>query len=115
VCIIGSCPHVNAVDTNLFNDGNGTKVSYGSFINGMFQVNLDANLKTHSVRVYGLSRGPSLTTSQSLPGAHLAAGKNQPAEGGFLYKPKSSPYYFFFFSDGVTMEKGVSLRHPFSC
>lgn len=47
---------------------------------------------------------------QSPPGTHLAGYNGRPAEGGFLYKPPSSPYYFMFFSDGITPLEGATAR-----
>ncbi|KAH7107144.1 glycoside hydrolase family 43 protein [Auriculariales sp. MPI-PUGE-AT-0066] len=81
-----------AVDPNILRVGNVTYMQYGSFIDGIFQVTLDANWKTHD----------------TYPGRHIVGGNNMPAEGGFLYKPLSSDYYFMFYSHGTTMLEGMT-------
>ena len=73
------------VDANLIND-NGLKLSYGSYFDGMFMLNLS----------------DITTPTTSLPGARIAGSGQQPAEAGFMYKPASSDYFYFFFSYGKT-------------
>jgi len=85
----------NAIDANLIN-WNGLKLTYGSYQDGIFQVNL-TDIKT---------------VASNLPGAHLAGANQRPAEGGFVYKPSNSSYYFLFFSDGTTPLVGATTRPP---
>ena len=49
------------------------------------------------------------STAEAPPGTHLAGYNGRRAEGSFTYKPASSPYYFEFFSDGITPFIGVSF------
>ncbi|KAJ3746532.1 glycoside hydrolase family 43 protein [Lentinula detonsa] len=46
------------------------------------------------------------------PGTHLAGYSGRPAEAGFVYKPSSQPYYYGFFSDGITPLIGATSRPP---
>ncbi|KAL1745385.1 glycoside hydrolase family 43 protein [Schizophyllum fasciatum] len=90
----------NAIDPNLIdsNDGdglNGLKLTFGSYWNGMYQVGLWPDVKTRA---------------SDLPGTHLAGNSGRAAEGGFVYKPPSSQYYFMFFSDGITPFDGATSR-----
>ncbi|KAI4294308.1 glycoside hydrolase family 43 protein [Schizophyllum commune Loenen D] len=90
----------NAIDPNLIdsNDGdglNGLKLAFGSYWNGIYQVGLWPDVKTRA---------------SDLPGTHLAGANGRPAEGGFVYKPPSSQYYFMFFSDGITPFDGATSK-----
>ncbi|KAL1728767.1 glycoside hydrolase family 43 protein [Schizophyllum commune] len=85
----------NAIDPNIIDD-NGLKLAFGSYWNGMYQVGL-FDIKTRA---------------SDLPGTHLAGGNGRAAEGGFVYKPQGSPYYFMFFSAGTTPLEGGDSRPP---
>ena len=74
-------------------DNGKLKLGFGSWWGGIFQVNMKSISKA----------------AQNPPGTHLAGGNGRPAEGGFTYKPASSPYWFQFFSDGRTPLYGVRL------
>ncbi|KAE9390651.1 glycoside hydrolase family 43 protein [Gymnopus androsaceus JB14] len=87
----------NAIDPNIIDDTVGLQLSFGSYWDGMFQV--------------GLWPGVNDLAS-ALPGTHLAGYSGRPAEGGFVYKPASQPYYYFFFSDGVTPIAGQASLPP---
>jgi arabinan endo-1,5-alpha-L-arabinosidase len=80
----------NAIDANMFNDNGTLRLSFGSYQQGMFQVGI----------------GPGIQNHTALPGTKVAGFSNRPAEGGFLYKPNSQPFYYFFFSNGITPGKG---------
>ncbi|KIK68238.1 glycoside hydrolase family 43 protein [Collybiopsis luxurians FD-317 M1] len=84
----------NAIDGNIFNDNGTLRLSFGSYQQGMFQIGI----------------GPGLTNHTQLPGIKIAGHQSRPAEGGFLYKPSSQPYYYFFFSDGITPLIGNKRR-----
>ncbi|EJD53562.1 glycoside hydrolase family 43 protein [Auricularia subglabra TFB-10046 SS5] len=86
----------NAIDPNII-DNNGLKFSFGSYWNGLYQIGLWPDVKTQA---------------SALPGTHLAGGNGRPAEGVFIYKPRSSPYYFCFFSDGITPLGGSTTKPP---
>ncbi|EJD49620.1 glycoside hydrolase family 43 protein [Auricularia subglabra TFB-10046 SS5] len=85
----------NAIDPNIV-DSNGLKLTFGSYWDGMFQIDM-ADYKT---------------PAQPLPGRHLAGNGGRPAEGGFVYKSPDSPYYFFLFSDGITPLIGAKDHPP---
>ncbi|KAI0746663.1 glycoside hydrolase family 43 protein [Daedaleopsis nitida] len=83
----------NAIDPNII-DSNGIHLSFGSYWDGIFQVPmLNAS-----------------TASASPPGTHIAGNSGRPAEGSYIYKPPSSPYWFAFFSDGTTPFVGATQR-----
>ncbi|TFK90479.1 glycoside hydrolase family 43 protein [Polyporus arcularius HHB13444] len=85
----------NAIDPNLIN-ANGLHLTFGSYWDGIFQIPLT-----------------NITTQASPPpGTHVAGNSGRAAEGGFVYKPPSSQYYFLFFSDGVTPLNGSTTRPP---
>ncbi|KZV66221.1 glycoside hydrolase family 43 protein [Peniophora sp. CONT] len=83
----------NAIDANLIN-ADGLKLSFGSWSEGMYQIDLS----------------DAQTPSSALPGSHLAGSGKRPAEGGFVYKPASSDFYYFFFSYGITPLGGATSR-----
>ncbi|VDB91780.1 unnamed protein product [Peniophora sp. CBMAI 1063] len=83
----------NAIDANLIN-ADGLKLSFGSWNEGMYQISLS----------------DVSTPSSSLPGSHLAGSGARPAEGGFVYKPAGSDFYYFFFSYGITPLVGATSR-----
>ncbi|TBU30490.1 glycoside hydrolase family 43 protein [Dichomitus squalens] len=86
----------NAIDPNLFVENSQLKLGFGSYWGCVFQVPLN-----------------SITSSaEALPGTHLAGYNGRRAEGSFTYKPASSPYYFEFFSDGITPFIGDTDRPP---
>ncbi|KAJ7127918.1 glycosyl hydrolase [Mycena epipterygia] len=95
--VISSAPGdlYNAIDPNIINDAMGLKLSFGSYWNGMYQIGLWPGVNNQA---------------SSLPGTHLAGGSGRPAEGGFVYKPASQPYFYFFFSDGVSPVPGATSR-----
>lgn len=78
-----------AIDPNII-DAGGLKLQFGSHILGLFQIEM-TDFKTPKTK---------------LPGKHIAGHNGREAEGGFLYKSPDSPYYFLFFSDGVTLFGG---------
>lgn len=82
----------NAIDPNIIN-ANGLKLTFGSYWGGMFQIDMK-DFKTPK--------------NKTLPGRHLAGHSGRPAEGGFIYKSRDQPqWYYFFFSDGQTIfDKG---------
>ncbi|KAM5545563.1 hypothetical protein V8D89_000601 [Ganoderma adspersum] len=84
----------NAIDGNVVLDNGKLKLGFGSWWGGIFQVNMKSISKP----------------AQNPPGTHLAGGNGRPAEGGFTYKPTSSPYWFQFFSDGRTPLYGDKTR-----
>lgn len=49
---------------------------------------------------------------QPAPGTHLAGANREPNEAGFMYKPKSSQYYYLFFSNGFTPLIGANVCVP---
>ena len=104
-----SCTHDDAVDPNII-DNNGLKLSFGSYWNGMYQIGLWPDVKTQASVGLFHSCMPLLIqiVSQALPGTHLAGGNGRAAEGVFIYKPRSSQFYFCFFSAGITPLGGVS-------
>ena len=83
--------HWIAVDPNLLVHSNGLHLSWGSWWDGIFQVPLS---------------NPD-TLAQDPPGTHLAGYDGRPAEGAFVYKSPSTPFFFLFFSDGITPLEGV--------
>ncbi|KAJ7474885.1 glycoside hydrolase family 43 protein [Mycena latifolia] len=87
----------NAIDPNIINDATGLKLSFGSYWNGMYQIGLWPGVNNQA---------------SALPGTHLAGGNGRAAEGGFVYKPASQPYYYFFFSDGRSPVVGSTTRPP---
>ncbi|KAG7085955.1 hypothetical protein E1B28_003483 [Marasmius oreades] len=86
----------NAIDPDLI-DYNGLKLSFGSYWNGIYQIGIWPDVNN-----------PASPT----PGTHLAGGNGRPAEGGTTFKPEDSPYWFHFFSDGVTPLAGSTSRPP---
>ncbi|TFK50978.1 glycoside hydrolase family 43 protein [Heliocybe sulcata] len=84
----------NAIDPNIIDD-NGLKLSFGSYWQGMYQIGLWPGVKDQA---------------SALPGTHLAGGNGRAAEGGFVYKPASSQYFFMFFSAGITPLAGSTSR-----
>ncbi|TBU46756.1 glycoside hydrolase family 43 protein [Dichomitus squalens] len=83
-------------NTHLFVENSQLKLGFGSYWGCVFQVPLN-----------------SITSSAgALPGTHLAGYDGRRAEGSFTYKPASSPYYFEFFSDGITPFIGDTDRLP---
>ncbi|KAI0701658.1 glycoside hydrolase family 43 protein [Earliella scabrosa] len=85
----------NAIDAHIM-DANGIKLTFGSYWDGIFQI-------------------PMLNASapaQAPPGTHIAGHSGRAAEGATIYKPPSSPYYFAFFSDGITPFVGATERPP---
>ena len=95
VCVSDHAVHT--VDGNVVVDNGKLKLGFGSWWGGIFQVNMKSIAKA----------------AQNPPGTHLAGGNGRPAEGGFTYKPTSSPYWCQFFSDGRTPLYGVRLSLPF--
>ncbi|EJD50410.1 glycoside hydrolase family 43 protein [Auricularia subglabra TFB-10046 SS5] len=87
----GSKPF-NSIDPNIIDDG-GLKLTYGSYWDGMFQVDM-VDFKTPANRDY--------------TARHLAGSGGRPAEGGFVYKSPDSKFYFMFFSDGITPLGGAT-------
>ncbi|KAH7105068.1 glycoside hydrolase family 43 protein [Auriculariales sp. MPI-PUGE-AT-0066] len=82
----------NAIDPNLFFDGDKMWMTYGSYWNGM----------------YRLPMKDMMTLDGDLPGTHTAGANGRPAEGGFLYRPPGSQWIYFLFSDGVTPLGGAT-------
>ncbi|KAF9071204.1 glycoside hydrolase family 43 protein [Rhodocollybia butyracea] len=87
--VISSAPgdSYNTIDPNLISDSVGLQLVFGSYWDGMFQIDLSPGVNDQA---------------SPLPGNHLAGASGRPAEGAFVYKPTSQPFYYFFFSDGVT-------------
>ncbi|VDB91767.1 unnamed protein product [Peniophora sp. CBMAI 1063] len=83
----------NAIDPNII-DAHGLKFTFGSYWQGMYQVDLKN----------------ATTKASSPPGRHMAGTNGRPAEGGFVYQPKLSPYYYYFFSYGITPLVGATSR-----
>ncbi|EJD49198.1 Arabinanase/levansucrase/invertase [Auricularia subglabra TFB-10046 SS5] len=77
-----------AIDPNVIKVNNTIKLQFGSHMDGLFQIDMK-DFKT---------------PKSKLPGKKLAGYNGRPhMEGGFMYKSPSSPYYFYFFSDGITL------------
>ncbi|EJD36686.1 glycoside hydrolase family 43 protein [Auricularia subglabra TFB-10046 SS5] len=77
-----------AIDPNIIQANGTLKLSFGSHMSGIFQADLK-DIKTLKTK---------------LPGRKLASYNGRPhVEGGFMYKSPDSPYYYFFFSDGITL------------
>ncbi|KAJ6507836.1 glycoside hydrolase family 43 protein [Mycena vitilis] len=93
--VISSTPAdvFNAIDPNIIDDPVGLQLAFGSYWEGIYQV--------------GLYPGVNNLAS-SLPGTHLAGGDHTPTEGGFVYKPTSQSYYYFFFSYGISPSVGAA-------
>ncbi|KAJ3719132.1 glycoside hydrolase family 43 protein [Lentinula guzmanii] len=87
----------NAIDPNIIDDTVGLQLTFGSYWDGIYQV--------------GLYPGVNDQASPT-PGTHLAGYSGRPAEAGFVYKPSSQPYYYGFFSDGITPLIGATSRPP---
>ncbi|KAF8830257.1 hypothetical protein HHX47_DHR2000452 [Lentinula edodes] len=85
----------NAIDPNIIDDSVGLQLTFGSYWDGIYQV--------------GLWPGVNDQASPT-PGTHLAGYSGRPAEAGFVYKPASQPYYYGFFSDGITPLIGATSR-----
>ncbi|KAM5544237.1 hypothetical protein V8D89_001897 [Ganoderma adspersum] len=84
----------NAIDPNLFVENGQLKLGFGSCWDCIFQVPLN-----------------NITSpAEAPPGVHLAGYNGRRAEGSFTYKSTSSPYYFEFFSDGITPFNGATTR-----
>ncbi|TRM67901.1 glycosyl hydrolase [Schizophyllum amplum] len=77
----------NAIDANIIEVNGNLIMSFGSYWGGMFQMPMSDIYTLNTLR---------------LPGNHVAGGNDRPAEGGFVYKPQSSDWYYLFFSDGST-------------
>lgn len=77
-----------AIDPNVIRVNGTLKLQFGSHMDGLFQIDMWDFKKPKS----------------KLPGRKLAGYNGRPhMEGGFMYKPPASPYYFYFFSDGITL------------
>ena len=85
--------HHPSVDANFINaiGFGGFKLTFGSWSQGIYSVPLS----------------DITTPSAALPGSHLAGSGGRPAEGGFLYKPPSSDFYYLFFSYGEVPTNGL--------
>ncbi|KAJ7624717.1 glycoside hydrolase family 43 protein [Roridomyces roridus] len=84
----------NAIDANLIVDSDGgMKLAFGSWWNGMYQIGLWPGVNNEA---------------SALPGTHLAGANGRSAEGVFVYKPSSQPYYYCFFSDGLSPGAGAT-------
>ncbi|KAL1681718.1 glycosyl hydrolase [Schizophyllum commune] len=77
----------NAIDANIVSGDGSLTMTFGSYWGGIFQMSMSD--------IYTLD-------TSALPGNHVAGGNSRPAEGGFVYKPQSSDWYYLFFSDGKT-------------
>ncbi|VDB91772.1 unnamed protein product [Peniophora sp. CBMAI 1063] len=83
----------NAIDPNIIN-ADGLKLTFGSYWQGIFQIDM------HNITA----------NASAPPGAHLAGANSRPAEGGFVYRPRLSPWYYFFYSYGKTPQVGQTSR-----
>ncbi|KAH7103118.1 glycoside hydrolase family 43 protein [Auriculariales sp. MPI-PUGE-AT-0066] len=85
----------NAIDPNLYFHDKRPVLTYGSYWNGLYNLDL-----IDRKRIKG-----------SMPGKHVAGGNGRPIEGGFMFRPKGSDWVYYFFSEGVTILGGAT-SHP---
>ncbi|KAG9124375.1 hypothetical protein FRC07_011844 [Ceratobasidium sp. 392] len=79
----------NAIDANVIQAGGKLLLTFGSYWADIFQFELAPS------GLAPLSTSPQLT--------HLVLNQTSPqsAEGGFIYKPQKSAYYYLFYSSGA--------------
>ncbi|KZV93279.1 glycoside hydrolase family 43 protein [Exidia glandulosa HHB12029] len=89
--VFRSRPGFIGIDPNYI-DFEGPKLVFGSHLGGIFMASLRDNLLKPKYA--------------NMPRVNLAGGKDRAVEGAVVYKPKSSKYYYLFFSEGVTLLNG---------